>query len=110
MGRPKKTTLAKFRLKNQPEMTIINATMLRALRKFFHRPVLRFGLKRDARSRFRDPRFVSFLAQSNQKRLNTDFQDAVLQGRRLVKFALVALIAAGGAWIVVESTRALTMF
>lgn len=84
--------------------------MLRALRKFFHRPALRFGLARDAQSRFRNPRFVSFLAQSNNKTLNTDFQDAVLRGRRLVKFALVGLIAAGGAWVVVESAKALTMF
>ena len=84
--------------------------MLRALKKFFHRPALRFGLARDAHSRFRNPRFVSFLAQSNRKTLNTDLQDAVLQGRRLLKLALVALLAAGGAWVVLESARALTMF
>ena len=84
--------------------------MLRALKNFFHRPVFRFGLARDGRSRFRNPRFVSFLAQSNQKTLNTDFQDAVLQGRRLVKFALVALVVAGGAWVAVESAKALAQF
>jgi hypothetical protein len=84
--------------------------MLRALKNFFHRPAVRFGLARDTRSRFRNPRFVSFLAQSNQKRLNTDFQDAVLQGRRLFKLALMALLVAGGIWVAVESAKALSIF
>lgn len=61
-------------------------------------------------TRFRDPRFVSFLASNNRKTLNTDFQDAVLRGRRLFKQALVILIAAGGTWFVVESAKALSLF
>jgi hypothetical protein len=84
--------------------------MGRALRNLFHRRVIRAGLARDSRSRFRDPRFVSFLAASNRKTLNTDFQDTVLRGRKLVKQALVVLVAVGGAWFVVESAKALSMF
>jgi len=84
--------------------------MLSALRKFFHRPALRFGLARDSRGRFRDPRFVSFLSQNNRKTLNTDFQDAVLRGRKLAKHGLILLVAAGAAWVVLESAKALSMF
>jgi hypothetical protein len=69
--------------------------MLRALKQFFHRPAIGFGLARDSRSKFRNPRFASFLAQSNRKALNTDFQDAVLRGRKLAKQGLILLVAAG---------------
>lgn len=84
--------------------------MRRFLQRLFHRPAFRFGMTRDTRSRLRDPRFASFLAQSNRKTIDTDFQDAVLRGRRLFKQGLIALLAAGGAWIVVESAKALSVF
>ena len=84
--------------------------MLRALQSLFHRQAFRFGLASDSRSRLRDPRFVSFLAQNNRKTLNTDLQDAVLRGRRLVKQGLIVLLIAGGAWIVLESAKALSVF
>jgi hypothetical protein len=85
-------------------------TMLALIRNFFHRPVIRFGLARDRRGKFRDPRFVSFISHSNRKTLNTDFKDAVLQGRKLVRYALVAAVVCGGAWVVLESAHALSMF
>ncbi len=84
--------------------------MLSALMQFFHRPALRFGLAKDSRGRFRDPRFVSFLSQNNRKTLNTDFQDAVLRGRRLVRNLLILAAAAGASWIVLESAKALSLF
>ena len=84
--------------------------MLRALKQLCHRPAIRFGLARDTRGRLRDPRFVSFLAQGNRKLLDTNFHDAVLRGRKLARRACVALLALGGAWIVVESARALSVF
>jgi hypothetical protein len=84
--------------------------MLAILRNLFHRPAIRFGMARDQRSRFRDPRFVSFIAQSNRKTLNTDLKDAILQGRKFFRYALVAGVAAAGAWIVLESAHALSMF
>lgn len=84
--------------------------MLRALRNLCHRPAVRFGLARDTSSHLRDPRFVSFVAHSNRKLLNTDFHDAVLRGRKLGRRALVVLLALGGAWIVLESARALSVF
>jgi len=80
------------------------------LKRLFHRPAIRFGMAADTRGRFRDPRFVSFIAESNRKTLNTDFQDAVLRGRKLLRYALVAAIACAGAWIVLESAQALSIF
>ena len=84
--------------------------MLRVLRNFFHRPAIRFGLARDGRGRLRDPGFVSFIAQGNRKLLDTDFHDAVLRGRKLGRRLGVVLLALGGAWIVLESAKALSVF
>ena len=84
--------------------------MLRALKQLCHRPALRFGLARDTHGRLRDPRFVSFVAQSNRKLLDTDFHDAVLRGRKLGRRLCIAFLALGGAWIVLESAKALSVF
>jgi hypothetical protein len=84
--------------------------MLPLLKNFFHRPAIRFGMARDARGRFRDPRFVSFISEFNRKTLNTDFQDAVLKGRKLFRYALVAALVCVAAWVVLESAHALSMF
>ncbi|MGA2017495.1 MAG: hypothetical protein ABSH26_11100 [Opitutaceae bacterium] len=80
------------------------------IKRIFHRPAIRFGMESDSRGRFRDPRFVSFIAESNRKTLNTDFQDAILRGRKLLRYALVAAVVCGAAWVVLESAHALSMF
>jgi hypothetical protein len=95
------------------EKTTLNlriTPVLNALKQLCHRPALRFGLARDVRGRLRDPRFVSFLSQGDRKLLNTDFHDAVLRGRKFARRAFVAALALGGAWIVLESARALSVF
>lgn len=84
--------------------------MLSPFRQLIGRRSLRFGLKRDGASRLRDPRFASFLAQSNRRSLNTDFQDAVLRVRRLLRHALVLALVAAGAWVVLESAHAISIF
>jgi len=84
--------------------------VLRVLLNLCRRPAVRFGLVSDRRSRLRDPRFVSFMAQSNRKTLDTDLHDAVLRGRKLVRQGLTLLVAGGGAWVVIESARALSVF
>jgi hypothetical protein len=84
--------------------------MLSLLKNLFHRPAIRFGLATDRRGKFRDPRFVSFISESNRKPLNTDFKDAVLRGRKFFRLALVAALACGGAWVLLESAHALSMF
>lgn len=68
------------------------------------------GLAMDSHGPCRNPRFVSFLAQSNRKALDTNLHDAFLRGRRFMRHAMVALLAGGCIWVAVESARALTVF
>ena len=84
--------------------------MLRYLLNLCHRPAVRFGLRRDLRGRFRDPRFVSFMGQTNRKALDTDLHDAVLRGRKLVRRLFKFALVGGGAWVVLESAKALSVF
>ena len=84
--------------------------MLRALLNFCRRPALRFGLRKDTRGRFRDPRFASFIGQNNRTKLDTDLHDTVLRGRRLMKNLFRLALVGGGAWVVVESAKALSVF
>jgi hypothetical protein len=82
----------------------------RLIKNLLHRPAIRFGMAADSRGKFRDPRFVSFISESNRKTLNTDFKDAVLKGRKFVRFALVAAVGCACAWVLIESAHALSMF
>ncbi len=50
------------------------------------------------------------MAQNNGKRLDTDFQDAMLRGRKLLRRTLVLGTAAGAAWFALESAKALSIF
>ena len=84
--------------------------MLRALIRICQRPSLRFGMRTDRRGRFRDPRFASFMAESNRGRVDTDLHDAMLKGRKLVKNVLRVALAGGCAWVVLESAKALSVF
>lgn len=84
--------------------------MLRALLNLCRRPALRFGLRRDPRGRFRDPKFASFMAQGNRRARDTDMHDAMLKGRKAMKAVFCIGLALGGAWIVIESAKALSVF
>ena len=84
--------------------------MLRELFNFCRRPALRFGLRNDRRGRFRDPRFASFIGQNNRTKLDTDLQDTVLRGRKLMKNLFRLALFGGSAWVVVESAKALAVF
>ena len=84
--------------------------MLRVLLNLCHRPAIRFGLRRDPRGRFRDPRFASFMADSNRKARDTDMHDAMLKGRKAMKNIFRVGLALGGAWVVLESAKALSVF
>ena len=84
--------------------------MLRFLINSCQRPTLRFGMRRDTRGRFRDPRFVSFMSESNRRRIDTDLHDAVLKGRKLMKNIFGLGLVGGCAWVVVESAKALSVF
>jgi hypothetical protein len=84
--------------------------VLRFMLNLCHRPAIRFGLRRDPRGRFRDPRFASFMAETNRKPLDHDMHDALLKGRKAMKSALRIGLALGGAWVVIESAKALSIF
>lgn len=84
--------------------------MLRALLNLCHRPAIRFGLRRDPRGRFRDPRFASFMRDTNRGRVDTDRHDAMLRGRKLMKTLFKLALFGGGAWVVLESAKALSIF
>ncbi len=89
---------------------VIAGAVLRALLNLCRRPPIRFGMRRGGSGRFRDPQFASFLSAGNRRRSDTDFQDAVLKGRKVFKTLLALGAASGAAWIVVESAKALTVF
>lgn len=80
------------------------------LKRLFRRPALTFGLREDRRSRFRNPRFASFLAQYDSRPRHADAYDARLRARRRVRRAFIGLGVLAGVWVVVESAKALTMF
>ena len=96
-------------LKERPAILTDDA-VLRALLNVCHRPAVRFGLRRDSRGRFRDPQFVSFMAQSTRRKLNTDVHDVVLRGRKFMRTLLKLGLAGGAAWVVLESAKALSVF
>lgn len=84
--------------------------MLRLLLQLCHRPAIRFGLARDPRSRNRNTRFASFLVDNNRSALDPNLHDAMLKGRKFMRRLFLALLVGGGAWVAVESARALTVF
>ena len=84
--------------------------MFRFLLNLCHRPAIRFGLVRDPRGRFRDPRFASFMLQSNRKPLDTDLHDTVLRGRKMMRNVFRLAVVGGVAWVVLESAKALSVF
>lgn len=105
----KGATLAAFALKKPLQISIVRI-VLRVLLNLCHRPTIRFGLRRDLRGRFRDPRFASFMRDTNRGRVDTDLHDAVLRGRKFAKTLFKLALFGGGAWVVLESAKALSVF
>lgn len=60
--------------------------------------------------RLRNERFASYLAANNRRSLNTDRQDALLTGRRVLRNALVVGLIALAVWVAVESASAIGVF
>lgn len=50
------------------------------------------------------------MADSNRRPLDSDMHDTVLKGRKAMKNLLLTGLALGGAWIVIESAKALSVF
>lgn len=89
--------------------------MLRVIKSWFHRPAIRMGRVDNSRihtTRLRNAQFVSFFAESGSLSSfgSTDRYESRLRRRKRLKMALILSVIAGGAWIVIESAHALTMF
>jgi hypothetical protein len=80
------------------------------IRKAFHKPVIKNGMSPHHKSKLRNPQFASFMATGSRKAINTDMKDAVLVGRKLVRYILFAFAAAVLIWILMESAHGLSAF
>ena len=89
--------------------------MLRIVKSWFHRPAIRMGRVDNSRiqtTRLRNAQFVSFFSENGNLNTHggTDRYESRLRFRKRLKFFFGLCVAAGGAWIVIESARALTLF
>jgi hypothetical protein len=88
--------------------------MLRLLKNLFRRPAIRMGRVDNSRintTQLRNAQFVSFISQSGSlSPVNTDRYENRLRRRKQLKLFLTLTFTAGGAWVVLESARALTLF
>ena len=84
--------------------------MWRVFMNLFRKPPIGMGLGRDSRSRNRNTQFASFLSQTNRRRVDSDFQDRLLQGRKFARLVIIVAVGAGSIWFVMESAKALSVF
>ncbi|HUL53266.1 MAG TPA: hypothetical protein VLT83_07650 [Opitutaceae bacterium] len=87
--------------------------VLRVVRHWFRRPAIRMGSVDNSRirtTRTKNAQFISYLVESGFRQVNVDHYEAGLRRRRWARAALFCLLGAGGAWVVIESARALSMF
>lgn len=89
--------------------------MLRIVKSWFHRPAIRMGRVDNSRihtTRLRNAQFVSFFSENGNLNTpgGTDRYESRLRFRKRLKLVFGLFVAAGGAWVVVESARALTLF
>ncbi len=90
------------------------AMFFRMLKNLFRRPPIRMGRvdnTRIQRSAIRNAGFVSFVTENRcLPRRNPDHHEARLRRLRFAKVVAYLSLGAGGAWVVVESVKALTLF
>jgi len=87
--------------------------VLRVIHHWFRRPTIRMASVDNSRihtTRTKNAQFISYLVESGFRQANVDHYEAGLRRRRWCKAALFCLLGAGGAWVVIESARALSMF
>lgn len=62
-------------------------------------------------TRLRNAQFVSFMSQSDSLApMSTDRYDTRLRRRKRLKVAFILSLAAGLAWVIIESAHAISMF
>ena len=86
----------------------------RMLKNLFRRPPIRMGCvdhSRVQKSAIRNAGFVSFMSDHHcVPRRGSDHHGARLRRLRLGKAVAFLALGAGGAWVVIESVRALMVF
>ena len=87
--------------------------MLRAVSHWFYRPAIRMWSVDNSRihtTQTKNAQFISYLVESGFRQVNGDRYESSLRRRRLVKSLLFWILVAGGAWVLIESARAISMF
>jgi hypothetical protein len=87
--------------------------MLRAVRHWFYRPAIRMWSVDNSRihtTQTKNAQFISYLVESGFRQVNGDRYESSLRRRRVVKSLLFWILVAGGAWVLIESARAISMF
>lgn len=87
--------------------------MLRRLRQLSHRPKIRMGSIDNSRIHVtptKNAQFVSFLVDSGFRQVNADRYEVSLRRRRALRGALLVMLGTGGAWVLIESAKALSSF
>jgi hypothetical protein len=87
--------------------------MLRQIRHWFYRPPVKMGPIDNSRihtTRVKNAQFVSYLKESGFRQVNGDHYESSLRWRRLVKRAFLLMLFGGGAWVLIESAKAISTF
>ena len=90
-----------------------NVTVPPVIQRLCYRPAIRIDrIERGPRDpvRLRSERFASFIAANNRKTINTDLQDAILAGRKVLRQVLIFGAGAALTWVLLESAKAVGMF
>ena len=87
--------------------------MLRVVRHWFYRPAIRMWSVDNSHihtTQTKNAQFISYLVESGFRQVNGDRYESSLRRRRVVKSLLFWILVAGGAWVLIESARAISMF
>lgn len=81
-------------------------------RRFLNQLPINHGMRSDRRlrtTRLKHAQFVSYLEDSGFRTHNVDHHERGLRRRRLMKRLLLWATAVGGAWVLLESARAVAL-
>jgi len=84
-----------------------------AFRRLLNHLPISLGMRSDKRlrtARMKHAQFACYLEESGFRTHNVDRYERSLRRRRVAKIVLVAASAFGGAWVILESARAVMLF
>jgi hypothetical protein len=97
----------------EPTQSVDKFGVIKFVRNLLRRPAYRMGPVDNSRIRTtntRNAQFLSYLQESGFRRVNADSYERSLRRRRLMKRFFFWMLGAGGAWVIVESAKALTLY